>query len=335
MNAYLPQSLADFWQIIAVLLVTLFVGFGITRITNVRFGRWAAWLLLVAATVVVERLSSEEPAGFRMVALILVLLWSMKTVVSVEAQADGQPHLGALPWLAFAVGWLGMRPAIFARLRRSPLPGAGKLLAAGAVNVLGGICLMVLARWAVEGGTIHDQIPARFLATVPFLVGLSFILHFGLINLSAGFWRLWGVDARPLFKAPLASRSLTEFWGKRWNLAFVEMTAIAIYRPLRSRLGRPLAMFAAFLFSGLLHEMAISVPVKAGFGLPSLYFALHGLLVLVEGRLERSGFSIKRLGWWSRVWTLGWLAIPLPLLFHWPFLRGVVWPLAGFPVNPE
>jgi alginate O-acetyltransferase complex protein AlgI len=140
---------------------------------------------------------------------------------------------------------------------------------------------------------------------------------------------LWGVDARPLFKAPLVSKSLTEFWGKRWNLAFVEMTAIGIYRPLYRKVGRPVAIFTAFLFSGLLHEMAISVPVKAGYGLPLLYFSLHGLLVLAEGRLERGGFSIQRLGWWSRVWTLGWLALPLPLLFHWPFLRGVVWPLVG------
>jgi hypothetical protein len=27
--------------------------------------------------------------------------------------------------------------------------------------------------------------------------------------------------------------------------------------------------------------------------------------------------------------VLGWLALPLPILFHRPFLRGVVWPLIG------
>jgi hypothetical protein len=29
------------------------------------------------------------------------------------------------------------------------------------------------------------------------------------------------------------------------------------------------------------------------------------------------------------VWVLGWLAVPVPILFHPPFLRGVVWPLIG------
>jgi alginate O-acetyltransferase complex protein AlgI len=34
-------------------------------------------------------------------------------------------------------------------------------------------------------------------------------------------------------------------------------------------------------------------------------------------------------GWIGRVWTLAWLALPLPILFHPPFLRAVVWPIAG------
>jgi alginate O-acetyltransferase complex protein AlgI len=66
--------------------------------------------------------------------------------------------------------------------------------------------------------------------------------------------------------------------------------------------------------------MAISLPVRAGYGLPLLYFAIHGALVLVERALGRG------LG---RVWTLAALALPLPLLFHRPFLEGIVWQLVG------
>ena len=40
------------------------------------------------------------------------------------------------------------------------------------------------------------------------------MLHFGLFNVAAGLWRLAGVDARPLFRAPLAARSLADFWGR-------------------------------------------------------------------------------------------------------------------------
>lgn len=47
---------------------------------------------------------------------------------------------------------------------------------------------------------------------------------------------------------------------------------------------------------------------------------LHGALVAIERRMERPP---------GPIWTLFWLAVPLPLLFHPPFLRGVVWPLVG------
>jgi len=132
-----------------------------------------------------------------------------------------------------------------------------------------------------------------------------------------------------LGRAPLAARSLGEFWSRRWNLAFSEMTALGIYRPLSGTLGRKAATVAAFLASGLLHELAISVPVLAGFGLPLSYFLLHGVLVLAERRLESADRALSHWGWWAHVWVLGWLLLPAPILFHRPFLRGVVWPLIG------
>ena len=71
------------------------------------------------------------------------------------------------------------------------------------------------------------------------------------------------------------------------------------------------------------------MPVLAGFGLPLAYFALHGALMQVEGRLARAGRPIDRVAWVGRAWTLAWLVVPLPILFHRPFLAGVAWPLIG------
>jgi D-alanyl-lipoteichoic acid acyltransferase DltB (MBOAT superfamily) len=88
--------------------------------------------------------------------------------------------------------------------------------------------------------------------------------HFGIFNFVAGTWRLAGIDCRTLFLAPLRSTSLVEFWGQRWNLAVSQMKALAVYRPLVSRYGRGLALVASFLCSGLLQELASSVPVRAG-----------------------------------------------------------------------
>jgi D-alanyl-lipoteichoic acid acyltransferase DltB (MBOAT superfamily) len=122
---------------------------------------------------------------------------------------------------------------------------------------------------------------------------------------------------------------LSEFWGRRWNLAFSEMTALAVFRPLRGVVGPQPATVAAFLFSGLLHELAISLPARAGYGLPLLYFALHAGAMQMETALSRRGRPVDSIRWVGRVWTLAWLVLPLPVLFHRPFLRGCVWPLIG------
>jgi alginate O-acetyltransferase complex protein AlgI len=99
------------------------------------------------------------------------------------------------------------------------------------------------------------------------------------------------------------------------------MTAACVYRPFREAFGQRTALLASFVFSGLLHEAAISLPVHAGYGLPLGYFVLQGVLVACE----RARSSLA-----GRVWTLFWLAAPLLLLFHPLFLRGVVFPLVLF-----
>jgi D-alanyl-lipoteichoic acid acyltransferase DltB (MBOAT superfamily) len=207
-------------------------------------------------------------------------------------------------------------------------------LAKGLIRLALGIPLLLTARliW-LEREVIGDEEMARWLSTIPLLVGISLLLHFGLFNVLAGMWRALGVDCRPLFRAPLLSTSLNEFWSRRWNLAFSEMTALAVYRPLSAFLGRKPALAAAFIASGLVHELAISVPVCAGYGLPMSYFLLHGLLVLFENSLERRQLPISRHPWAGRLWVRFWLVVPLPILFHRPFLSGIVWPLIGMNGN--
>jgi alginate O-acetyltransferase complex protein AlgI len=328
-TAYLPHNLAAFSLLVVVLLATLFAGLALTRFCPTNATRCAGWVLVVASTAAAIRLSDPEPAGLRMLALIGVLLWSMKAVVSVESQAAGQPRLSSLRWLAFATSWFGMRPALFAA-RGPGLPGAFRLFGMGCRRMAVGLTLITLARltWAEPPSGLSED-GRQILATLFLLPGLCFVLHLGIFNLLAGAWRLGGIDCRPLFRSPLRSRSLTEFWGRRWNLGFSEMTALAVYRPVACRLGKGTALFAAFLFSGLVHELAISVPVRAGYGLPMLYFTLHGILMLLERWLERIGRPIQSLGWPAHLWTLGWLAAPLPILFHPAFLQGIVWPLIG------
>nr|PZN15624.1 MAG: hypothetical protein DIU78_25500 [Pseudomonadota bacterium] len=142
--------------------------------------------------------------------------------------------LGA--WLAFAGAWLGMQPRLFAAARTPSPSGASDLLRRGALHAVAGAVLLALARLA------WTSTQSRSLATVIALPALSLLVHFGLCHLLAGAWRARGVACEALFRAPLRSRNLREFWARRWNVAFSEMTAIAIYRPLAARLGRGFAL---------------------------------------------------------------------------------------------
>lgn len=324
MPAYVPSGAPVLIALAALLALLLAATFALMRRAPDAAGRPIAWLVLVAGVFAAHELCRDEPPGFRMLALIAAGLLGMKGIVLVEERRRGLAPLPFARWLGFTVAWLGMQPRLFARPRTTgALPGARALLARGLVRIASGAVLVALARLA------WGALQSRILASACLLAGLSFVLHFGLCNLMAGAWRAHGLPCDALFRAPLRAQSLAEFWARRWNLAFSEMTSIAVYRPLSRAAGRGPAVFAGFLASGLLHEMAISLPVRAGFGRPLLYFAVHGSLVLVERARAASGRPFE--GWAGRVWTVVWLVAPLPLLFHRPFLEGVVWPLIGIP----
>lgn len=92
------------------------------------------------------------------------------------------------------------------------------------------------------------------------------------------------------------------------------MNRCFLLRSLYRRIGRRGARFVLFALSGLLHELALSFPAGAGWGLPLTYFLLHGALVEVEER-----FHIA-----SRVSVWFWLIAPSPWLFHEPFRRVLI-----------
>lgn len=304
----------------AALVGVLALGLLTSRLRSPAWSRALAWTSVVAGLAAALVACRDEPAGFRMLAICGVVLFAMKGVVAVEDALHHDRRLGVVSWLAWAAAWPGMRPELFAAIPWRPRPGAAALLVKGAVWLSLGAALLLAAR------VVHDATHSHALTAALALPGLSLVLHFGVFNLLAGAWRLAGVDAYSLFDRPLAARSLSEFWGRRWNLPFTEMTQRAVYRPLSGPLGRDLAAVLAFAFSGLLHELAISLPVRAGYGLPMLYFVVHGLATRLERRL-RDPFA--RRPWLAHAWTLLWLALPLPLLFHEPFLAGVVFPLLG------
>jgi hypothetical protein len=302
-------------------------GFTISRINSFPRARIIAWIFVLANTIAIERICCDEPVGFRMLAIIAILLYSIKSIVCVEAYARGRVRLTFSAWLVFTLFWFGMNPRIFVEPFNKPFADSRKIFFVGLLNFLVGALLILIAKFIVAHFSIGFS--EKIICTLLLLIGLSFMLHFGLLNMSTGILRHKGVNAHKLFNAPIRSASLTEFWGRRWNIAFSEMASQLIYRPLRDPLGKTTAVICAFLLSGLLHEVAISLPVKAGFGLPMLYFALQAVLMQVEQKLEKAKMAINKKRWIGRCWAMFWLIVPAPLLFHPYFLKGVIWPIIG------
>ena len=114
------------------------------------------------------------------------------------------------------------------------------------------------------------------------MLGLVLLLHFGTFDLIALMWQALGVKAKPIMSAPLRSTSLAEFWGKRWNMGFRQLSYDLIFRPLHRPLGGQTASFLVFVASGLIHDLVISLPARGGYGLPTAYFLLQGAGIMVE-----------------------------------------------------
>ena len=250
----------------------------------------------------------------RMVVIVTVTLVVAKLLTLAAARAEGT-ILGRRATAEFFT-WMGMRPALFAKQGPADGRGAAMLARSGTRSFALGLALFAVARVLAKSALPAKEVVVSILA----MIAMSLILHFGLFDLLAARQRSRGVNAGKLFRAPLAAKSLSEFWSRRWNIGFSEMIAVLVHRPLRKCVSEPVALATSFLVSGLLHELAISVPVRAGYGWPTTYFLLHGALVTIERSMARPP---------GHAWTLFWLAAPLPLLFHPAFIRGVVWPLAG------
>jgi D-alanyl-lipoteichoic acid acyltransferase DltB (MBOAT superfamily) len=157
------------------------------------------------------------------------------------------------------------------------------------------------------------------------MIGMVLVLHFGVFHLLSCWWRYMGVGARPLMDRPLRSKSLSEFWGRRWNTAFRDLTHRFLFRPSTSWFGPHLGMFAGFLFSGAIHDLVISIPAQGGYGGPTLFFAIQGAGIAMErsrvGR--RIGLGAGRTG---RLFTMLVLVLPVGYLFHRPFVERVIVP---------
>jgi hypothetical protein len=276
---------------------------------------WVGWLPLCmfpAAAIACRNLL--PPWGF-MWLLSFAIFASLKWLTWWKARQ----RIAQSGWrsVAYLLAWPGMDADAFLEAReRVPMPRPAAWLWAILETALGAILLWVVARTLPQGTPL--------LRGWIGMLGLILLLHFGTFQIVSLLWQSMGVKAEPIMSAPLRSVSLGEFWGKRWNLGFRQLAHELIFRPLHRSIGAVTAGFVVFVASGLIHDLAISLPARGGYGLPTFYFVLQGIGMTIERSRfgQRLGFGRGMRGW---CFMVVFLAAPVFLLFHpWFVVRVIV-----------
>lgn len=271
-------------------------------LANVRAGwlrRLIGWLVLAAFMVAADHMLTDASPLVRMIGICCVLLGAMKGLV--YAEWAGPRDLTITRYAVFAILWFGMDPGAFVK-RRTGLDWKGDVGLGLLLMVLG-----TLGAWWVASTPWR----AILLMFLPMSIGF----HFGALRVLKGALRAAGFPVRTLFPNLLEARGIGDFWSKRWNVGYSQMMQRLVGRPVGNRLGDTAGVMAVFLGSGVLHELAITLPVRSGFGLPTLYFTLHGLLTLFERKLGRPI---------GKVPALLAVVLPLGLLFPPAFQKEVI-----------
>ena len=249
--------------------------------------------------------------SFGIYGLLKLLSWSVRTT--------SDP---AWKHLAYLLAWPGMDvDAFLSTIRKINVPSRREWLFAG-VKLTFGIILVGIT------SAVRNRFGDAIAGWIG-MIGIVFTLHFGLFHLLSCFWRSSGIDAKPIMNWPIASTSLTEFWGRRWNLAFRDLTHRFLFKSLSRHTGATSALLMGFLMSGIVHELAISWPAGGGWGQPTIFFSLQGVGILIE-RSRWGRFVGLGQGFPGRLFSFVMLIVPCSLLFHGPFVTRVILPFLAF-----
>jgi hypothetical protein len=277
---------------------------------------WPGWIPLLVLPVATMALRSRLEPWIFMWLLAVAIFFGCKWQTWWEHRRIADTGIGGT--LGYLFVWPGMDAENFLDSSRHVLrPTMKEWIWAIVKTASGGALLWGVVRQAPEGSSL--------LAGWVGMLGIILILHFGAFHILSLAWRSAGVDAPPIMQALLSSASLSDFWGRRWNLGFRHLTHRLIFTPVRIRAGVVPAILLSFLASGVIHDVVISFPARGGYGMPTGYFMLQGLGVLIE----RSPLG-KRLGLSSgirgRLLAVIFAGAPAFILFHPLFVRGVILP---------
>lgn len=299
-----------FLYLLAAYAIGLVMVFGVRGNLRLKISSWLPPLALLILLVCGPLFSPLE----RLILATVLMIGLIKCAIALRHSPQQLFQFPRMGLCLYFLAWPGMQIGAF---QKRVLRGVewtpddqwrAQGLFRGAATFVPGVASLAALSW------FAPDFNQTFLSWA-MIFALLATVHFGIGEMLPWLLRQIGFVVKPLFRMPLLSESLTDFWSRRWNLAFVEMDKILFLRPLHQKFGSRGALLGVFVISGILHEMGLSYPANGGWGGPLIYFMLQGSLV--------SLFRIK-----NRVWTWLVVLVPLPLLFHAPFREALILPLA-------
>lgn len=265
----------------------------------------AGWRRYLAVTLAALSLGAPffaPDASVLRAAAALYLLWTLAKIVDMSLDTVTRPA-------KFRV----MQALVLHDLRRDRFVEVGARprlelarLASAATSLFLAVALLHVAVFEAPG----LRSPWSWLVRYGAGLGLAYFGVQGALGAFEFVYRCVGLDPAVLHRHPILSRSIGEFWGRRWNRVVGAWLFTMLYRPLAAR-GRPrLAIFATFAGSALFHFYFTWAAVGLLWGVVmASFFFLQVPLLLLERRWRQERWPEPL----RRAWTLGWLTFTSPL----------------------
>lgn len=206
-------------------------------------------------------------------------------------------------------------------LKRSPRHFyAGSLLQLFLATIVFATALDVVERIPAFG----FWLPVRWLAGGVMILAFAEMLTASHIFLAGVF----GITTPLLMESPILSKSISEFWNRRWNPGASFLLRRLCY-DLVARRDPVLALFAVFVMSGVIHALLFYMAVlrwKIAL-INGAFFLVQPFFILLERQMGVRGWPTMA----GRAWTLTVLGVTSPLFVE-PVFQviepnvGFVWP---------
>jgi hypothetical protein len=225
------------------------------------------WIVALAGCLLPFLLPGSEPL-LRAAAAILVCLFFVKAL---QVAAGHERPRGTLDSLLFLVipalvRWESPRRPDPARAARSLLTSLGQV-------GLAFLLMSVVLRLDVRN-------PVQLITTqIGIYLGLAAACNIAVIPLS-----LRGLDYDDPFDNPLAARTPSEFWGRRWNTWVNYMLYRYVFVPSGGQRNPVRGTLAAFALSAALHEAFVVAGTRTFSGWMAGFFLVQGGLTALTSR---------------------------------------------------